>query len=70
MNRTRAYRRHELARAKQRTRRVVRTWGVDTEELVQSHYRNRCKCSCPACGNPRRHFGLPTIQERRALDDR
>jgi len=23
-------------------------------------------CSCPMCGNPRRHFGKPTMQERRA----
>lgn len=23
-------------------------------------------CSCPMCGNPRRHFGDETIQERRA----
>ena len=22
-------------------------------------------CSCPMCGNPRRHFGEVTIQERR-----
>lgn len=23
-------------------------------------------CSCPMCGNPRRHFGEKTIQEKRA----
>jgi hypothetical protein len=28
-------------------------------------------CSCTMCGNPRRHFGEPTLQERRApgVDD-
>ena len=24
-----------------------------------------CSCSCPGCGNPRRHFGEKTVQERR-----
>lgn len=26
-------------------------------------------CSCPACGNPRRHFGETTMCERRARHD-
>lgn len=26
-------------------------------------------CSCWMCGNPRRHFGERTIQERRAMKD-
>lgn len=26
-------------------------------------------CSCYMCGNPRRHFGAPTIQELRQTDD-
>jgi hypothetical protein len=26
---------------------------------------NLTPCSCAMCGNPRRHFGDPTVQEKR-----
>lgn len=32
-------------------------------EALADHLKN---CSCPMCGNPRRHFNEPTLQERRA----
>jgi hypothetical protein len=35
------------------------------ECLAKRFADNRAKCSCPMCGNMRRHFGLETIQERR-----
>jgi len=31
--------------------------------------QTRTPCSCPMCGNPRRHFGTPTIQEQRSRAD-
>jgi len=33
-------------------------------EQVMTH--TRVKCSCPMCGNPRRHYGELTPQEHRA----
>lgn len=30
---------------------------------LADHLKN---CSCDLCGNPRRHWKLPTLQERRA----
>ena len=35
---------------------------------VRRGWKNRKRCSCVMCGNPRRHFGLITIQEQRHLD--
>ena len=32
-------------------------------EMLADHLKT---CSCPMCGNPRRHFGERTLQERRA----
>lgn len=31
---------------------------------------NLTVCSCLGCGNPRRHFGEPSIQERRAAGEK
>ena len=39
---------------------------------VVHHYRNRCRCSCPMCGNPRRHEKAKwalTVAERRSHRD-
>lgn len=41
----------------------------DGGPLFQTMRFTRVPCSCAACGNPRRHFGGVTRQERRA-DDR
>jgi hypothetical protein len=69
MTRTRAYTRHALARAKRRAYRKARaifSLGPLAHEYAIHNYRDRCPCSCSACGNPRRHFGERTMQERRA----
>lgn len=78
MYRTRAERRHHAARSKARARRIVKQWALcsagllddpqEQEEIAVRLRKNRCKCSCPMCGNERRHFGRKTIQERRQLD--
>lgn len=51
----------------------------DTERLKvkRSKYSGRGKtvlqtpavCSCPMCGNQRKHFGERTVQERRAMQE-
>jgi len=33
---------------------------------VRRRVNNLSSCSCPGCGNARRHFGEKTLQERRA----
>ena len=42
--------------------------GRETESIEQrARYlvQTPCPCSCAMCGNPRKHFGERTIQERR-----
>lgn len=56
--RTRAWRRQQADRIK-RKRRGYRGGHI-------GHYWDTpAMCSCVMCGNPRRHFGERTIQERR-----
>jgi hypothetical protein len=37
---------------------------VAINRAVGMTYHSRALCSCPMCGNSRRHFGEKTIQER------
>lgn len=70
----RALRRSHRDRIRARTRRIVLTWsGCSRPESREAYLakvpylaENRQACSCPVCGNPRRWFGEPTRQERRA----
>lgn len=76
--RGRAFRRHHagrlLARARQITRLnfVERASPDDRERQCDAMARrirdHLAGCSCWMCGNPRRHFGDKTIQERRAAE--
>lgn len=72
----RATRRAQKSRNKARVRRLlVTTWhsaASDPEWVARTTARmaNHGKlCSCYMCGNPRRHFGDVTMQERRAALD-
>ena len=47
----RAFRRAALARKKKRARKL---YPCDTKTRFANHL---AVCSCPVCGNPRRHFG-------------
>lgn len=58
----RARRRADSQRMKAKARRV-RPWNPDVAATEADHL---AACSCTCCGNPRRHFGTPTMQERRA----
>lgn len=69
----RAERRSQQERIRAKMRRYIASWnhhGKDSPEWVArtaAKMANHGKlCSCYMCGNPRRHFDEPTIQERRA----
>ena len=65
----RAERRHHLNRLKKKRSKY---WGWRYEDYpmppkslgIVAH--TPCTCSCNGCGNPRKHFGLKTLQERKA----
>jgi rubrerythrin len=60
----RAERRHHNKRIK-KNRRIH--WGRKlNEKELGSVVDTPTPCSCPMCGNPRRHFGTKTVQEIRA----
>jgi hypothetical protein len=67
----RALRRHHAARMKAKwlARTKARMPGLDPAALARRvglHAGTGRVCSCSMCGNPRRHYGEPTVQERRA----
>lgn len=67
----RAQRRHDRARLKANRRRY---WHQDhaqpgLEKSWAKLTQNPANCSCPMCGNPRRHFGSRTIPEQRLLQE-
>jgi len=62
--------RYRIAKAKARRR--LYKYGSDAMEdtewvkqTLRMHRNTVCDCSCPACGNPRRHFGERSVQERK-----
>jgi hypothetical protein len=55
----RAIRRHHLRRMKAKARKVYPWCSVP-----QKHANHLAVCSCPGCGNPRRHFGERTRREQ------
>jgi len=67
---SRAENRHYQEREKAHVRRFVRQRFGDARQLADDprwvgKYIHSYPCSCHRCGNPRRHFGKPTMQERR-----
>ncbi len=70
----RAIRRHHQYRILAKARFILRIQDWDVfldsverfEQIAYLRANNFVVCSCYGCGNPRRHFGHRTIQERRA----
>jgi len=61
----RAVRRHHNERLRAK-RSKYNTVALDaTEKRVGKALHTACACSCWMCGNPRRHFGERTVQEKR-----
>ena len=69
--RDRSYRRAEEVKAKRRAVKVLKdSWDYDPEDINPRNIGKIASthgkpCSCYMCGNPRRHFKEPTIQERK-----
>jgi hypothetical protein len=64
---TRAQRRHDTRRVKERFKQIQKTKDWDASEKHAGVFANHGKvCSCWMCGNPRRKLGLLTMQELRA----
>jgi len=66
--RTITYRREQNKKRKRRARRIISRWFhgrdlADDERFVGIMAATPCRCSCPYCGNERRHFGKRTRQE-------
>lgn len=71
MNRNKLTRRQEGLKRAERVLRVYRAvWnyndpmGLHDGKFAKRLIKTRVPCSCPMCGNPRRHFGQVTRQER------
>lgn len=66
-SRKRAIRRHHNKRLKSK-RCLYHCFGDDKPlegAALGLALNNPARCSCPVCGNPRRHFGELTIQEKK-----
>ena len=65
----RAERRHQRERIKAKVVRVVASWNEawrrDAKAIGRYVNHGLQVCSCYMCGNPRRHNGGPTMQERK-----
>ena len=61
-----AQRRHDRFRMRKRAGDVMKDWGT-SKKFVPYMADNMQLCSCYMCGNPRKHFGELTVQERRAV---
>jgi hypothetical protein len=64
----RAQRRFELRKKKKEAKKVlINCWYIKnpTDKIVGRHADNLAMCSCTMCGNPRKYFNKPTIQEKR-----
>ena len=73
--RDRAYRRWQMERAKQRVLRWLRRWrrwmrdgDEPPPDFVGRTATTPKMCSCPGCGNERRHFGHVTRQEKQQAE--
>jgi hypothetical protein len=67
MARSRAERRALAEKAVERAKRsLAHTALYKRPEAAPWFAKNRKKCSCWMCGNPRRYFGELTMQERKA----
>lgn len=61
---------HNYNKYKKRVKNLIcNIWGYEnvSDDFVCRLEKNTTPCSCPMCGNPRRHFGEKTIQERKNI---
>jgi hypothetical protein len=73
MTRSLAYRRHHRERIKAKRIRQFRKYGkelVEDPKSLGKLIRTPKPCSCAMCGNPRKHFGEKTLQEKKQKLDK
>ena len=80
MKRSRAYRLKQKERIRNKARKIIKHQFVGIDQMTQDEFEhmvrlweeNITKCSCPMCGNPRRHARSKksklTIQERKTKE--
>lgn len=66
MSDKRAERRHHLDRMKAKARRIFLRFNRDDARRPEKLANHLAFCSRLCCSNPRKHFGQPTLQEKRA----
>jgi hypothetical protein len=76
VNMNKYQRRREGIKRARRVLRVLRTLSIfrkdfyaEGGEYEKTLIKTRVPCSCPMCGNPRKHFGEQTRQERKITID-
>ena len=60
-----------VRRARRYVRIIERRFGDrrgEMDDSVRRYVLDRVPCSCPMCGNERRHFGVLSRQHRRVVD--
>lgn len=68
VDRTRALRRHHNARIKRNRQHYWAANGYEPGARRRAcALKTPARCSCPACGNPRKFLGLRSLQEIRNL---
>lgn len=68
MVRGRAFRRHQRERLKKKRSHYYGGWAGSSPRTLGLILTTPTPCSCPMCGNPRKHFGEITRQEKKNLD--
>ena len=70
--RTSDYRRHQMFKRRKKALKIAKSvFNMKEEDAIDFslHYSNDLKmCSCPMCGNPRKHFNEKTIQEIKSIE--
>ncbi len=66
--RSRALRRHNAMRIKNKVKRYWTCWDPSDTRWVGILARSKAKCSCWMCGNPRKTFKEITFQEKKFLE--
>ncbi len=62
-------RRHHIERLKKKREKYLCIGGKTDKRKIGMIVDTPCICSCTMCGNPRKHFGEKTIQEKRVEQD-
>jgi hypothetical protein len=62
-------RKHHEKRLKEKSKKILKGFGkteITEKDIGKTFQTHGAKCSCYACGNPRKHFGEKTLGEIRA----